>query len=45
MNNRSPNAFESRVAMYPDRLAIKSETWALTYAELNRFANSIAHTL
>ena len=37
--------FPSRVAMYPDRLAIKSETHALTYAELNRFANSIAHTI
>ena len=37
--------FERQVEMYPDQLAVKSETHALTYAELNRFANSIAHTI
>ena len=37
--------FEEMVALYPDRLAVKSVTYTLSYAELNTMANRIAHAL
>ena len=37
--------FEARVAMHPDRVALRFNDEALTYAELNRRANGIAHRL
>jgi amino acid adenylation domain-containing protein len=37
--------FEMMVACYPDRLAVKSRTYTLNYAELNTAANSVAHRL
>ena len=40
-----PERFERIVRMYPDRLAVKSAHQELTYAELNNWANQIAHAL
>src|SRR5689334_25094825 len=37
-----PARFEQIVSRYPDRVAIKTTTHALTYDELNRAANRIA---
>jgi amino acid adenylation domain-containing protein len=37
--------FEKIAAMYPNRIAVKSTDDALTYDELNRLANRIAHTI
>ncbi|MFE1049497.1 amino acid adenylation domain-containing protein [Streptomyces olivaceus] len=37
--------FEARVARAPDGVALRSGTTTLTYAELNRRANRVAHTL
>ncbi len=34
-----PDRFEQQVRRYPDRLAVKSRTQALTYDELNKAAN------
>jgi amino acid adenylation domain-containing protein len=39
-----PARFEKIVAKYPDRLAVRTETQALTYEELNQYANRVAHT-
>src|SRR5262249_49741181 len=40
-----PNRFEKIVALYPDRLAVKAGSRQLTYDELNRSANRVAHAL
>jgi len=40
-----PERFEQIVARYPDRIAIKTATHALTYAELNRRANRVARAI
>lgn len=40
-----PERFEQQVAKYPDRLAVKTRTNLLTYAELNAAANRIAHAI
>lgn len=40
-----PGRFEQQVAKGPERLAVKTRTQALTYAELNRAGNRIAHAL
>jgi len=40
-----PDRFEQIVRKYPDRLAVKSRTHALTYVELNKAANRVAHAL
>jgi amino acid adenylation domain-containing protein len=37
--------FEQQVHRYPDRLALKTRTQALTYTEVNQTANQIAHAL
>lgn len=37
--------FEDRVAQSPNAVAVSSEGWTLTYAELNRRANQLAHHL
>lgn len=37
--------FEEQVRRYPDRLAIKSQHITLSYEELNRAANRVAHAL
>jgi amino acid adenylation domain-containing protein len=37
-----PDRFEEQVRRYPDRLAVKSSSYALTYDELNRAANRVA---
>jgi non-ribosomal peptide synthetase component F len=38
-----PQRFEKQVDKYPNSLAIKDRDQALTYRELNEFANQIAH--
>ena len=40
-----PDRFEQIVRKHPDRLALKTRTHVLTYAELNQAANRIAHSL
>jgi non-ribosomal peptide synthetase component F len=40
-----PGRFEQQVASYPDRLAVKTRSHALTYAALNHAANGVAHAL
>ena len=40
-----PERFEKIVRLYPDRLAVKMGDHALTYEELNRLANRIAHAI
>ena len=40
-----PGRFESVVARYPERLAVKMRERALTYTELNRAANRIARAV
>ena len=40
-----PMRFEKIVSMFPERLAVKSQDRTLTYDELNRTANRIAHTV
>jgi len=40
-----PACFEKIVARYPDRLAVVDDQRSLTYAELNRAANRLAHGL
>ncbi len=40
-----PARFEQIVRMYPNRLAVKAGYHTLTYDELNRYANRIAHTI
>ena len=40
-----PERFEKIVRTHPDQLAIKTALEELTYAELNRAANRVAHTL
>ncbi|HUM15287.1 MAG TPA: amino acid adenylation domain-containing protein [Candidatus Nitrosotalea sp.] len=37
--------FEEQVRRYPERLAIKSQRDAWSYAELNRIANRVAHAI
>lgn len=37
--------FESQVRKYPHRLAVKTRTEELTYDELNRSANRVAHSI
>jgi amino acid adenylation domain-containing protein len=40
-----PSRFERRVSEGPDRIAVKSEKWRLSYAELNSLANRIARAI
>jgi amino acid adenylation domain-containing protein len=40
-----PARFEKIVRMYPDRLAVKMGDRALTYDELNRYANRVARAI
>ena len=40
-----PNRFEEQVRRYPDRIAVKSQGKELTYDQLNRAANRLAHTI
>jgi amino acid adenylation domain-containing protein len=40
-----PERFEYMVARYPDRIALRIRDEQLTYAELNRAANQVAHFL
>jgi len=40
-----PERFEKVVRIYPDRLAVKMADRALTYEELNKTANRIAHAI
>ena len=37
--------FEHQVMKYPDRLALKMKTHELTYAELNKTSNRVAHAV
>jgi len=37
--------FEHQVQRYPERIAVKSRLQSLTYAELNRLANQVAHII
>lgn len=40
-----PARFEKQVDHYPDQIAIKTKDQTLTYSELNRLANRVAHAL
>ncbi len=40
-----PDRFEQIVRMFPDRLAVKTLTDALTYDALNKSTNRVAHTI
>jgi len=40
-----PDRFEKIVRMYPDRIAVKTKDQTLTFDELNRFANRLAHSI
>ena len=40
-----PERFEKIAQQYPDRVAVKTRAEALTYDELNRRANRLAHEL
>ena len=40
-----PERFEKIVQMYPERLAVKTRTEILTYAELNNTANWLAQRI
>jgi non-ribosomal peptide synthetase component F len=40
-----PRRFEECVAEGPDRVAVKSPRWTLTYDALNRAANRVSHAL
>ena len=39
-----PDRFEKIVRLYPQRVAIKTSTHELTYDQLNRMANRVAHS-
>src|SRR5688572_7285036 len=40
-----PERFEKMVRVYPDHLAVKTGSHAVTYAELNAMANRVAHAI
>ena len=40
-----PRRFEQQVSLYPDRLAIKTDTERITSQELNLAANRMAHVI
>jgi amino acid adenylation domain-containing protein len=40
-----PERFEKIVRMYPDRIAVETDTHRVTYAELNAMANRVAHAI
>jgi amino acid adenylation domain-containing protein len=40
-----PALFERQVASYPDRVAVRSKGQQLSYADLNKIANRVAHAL
>ena len=40
-----PERFEKIVRMYPDSLAVKTDSRSVTYAELNAMANRVAHAI
>jgi non-ribosomal peptide synthetase component F len=40
-----PQRFEEMVRLHPQRLALKSRNYALTYEALNQAANRIAHAI
>jgi len=40
-----PHRFEEIVRKYPDRMAIETSTQKITFNELNKIANRLAHTL
>ena len=40
-----PDRFEQQVAKYPDRIAVKTKNFSLTYDALNKTANRLAHAM
>ncbi|HEX7242481.1 MAG TPA: amino acid adenylation domain-containing protein, partial [Longimicrobiaceae bacterium] len=40
-----PDRFEAQVRLHPDRLAVRTRTTRLTYAELNRAAEAVARAI
>ena len=40
-----PERFEQLVRKYPDRVAVKTRSHQLTYDELNKAANRVAHAI
>ncbi|MFC1718136.1 AMP-binding protein [Candidatus Poribacteria bacterium] len=40
-----PDRFEEQVRKYPKKLAVKSGSYSLTYDELNRAVNCVAHSI
>ncbi len=40
-----PDRFEQMVRKYPDRIAVKTQHHTLTYGELNKAANRVAHLI
>ncbi len=40
-----PDRFEQQVAKYPDRIAVKTRNYMLTYDALNQMANRVARTI
>ena len=40
-----PDRFEQMVRRYPERIAVKTKNYTLTYAELNRMANRVARAI
>jgi len=45
INQSIPARFEKQVRAHPDRIAVKSREHELTYADLNRSANRVAHAV
>src|SRR5688572_19828135 len=40
-----PDRFEEIVRRYPDRIAVKTDSHVVTYAEVNAMANRVAHAI
>lgn len=45
IDNSIPERFEKIASLYPNRLAVKIGGESVTYDELNRYANRIAHAI
>ena len=45
LNGSIPDRFEKMVRMYPDRVAVKTDSHEFTYDNLNGLANRIAHAI
>ncbi|MCH8064039.1 MAG: AMP-binding protein, partial [Chloroflexi bacterium] len=45
LNRSIPDRFEKMVRMYPDRVAVKTDSHEFTYDSLNGLANRIAHAV